>query len=311
MKYNNMKLIVGLFVISLFVTIFTFLFLLFKEKGVFEKRYTYHFETISAEYFHVGMPLKLSGFTIGAIDTITLEDDGNVYMSFSLTQSKRKWMTQGSVLMIIKPLLGSPHIEVFTSLDTPILKDGASLTIISSDSINELVMKIQPIVKKSLNILDSVNKITTYLASEDSELKHILQNMEKLSAKLANDDSLLTSLTGDKSSAKNISKSLDTTSKILKDIKKITSDINAITSSLNKTIINPASSSISEIELIMKDVKQKLDALDGTIKTIGTYDKDLGELKNQITVGIQKSNQIIDKVDAIMSDESASEVTLP
>lgn len=306
-----MKLIVGLFVIVLFVTVFTFLFLLFKEKGLFEQRYTYHFETRSAEYFHVGMPLKLSGFTIGAIDTITLEDDGTVHMSFSITQSKRKWISEGSVLMIIKPLLGSPHIEVFTSLDTPILEDGASLTIISSDNINDLIMKIQPIIKKSLNILDSVNKITSYLASEDSELKHILENMERLSAKLANDDSLLTSVTGDASSAQNIVKSLNETTNILQDIKKITSDINTITSSLNKTIINPASSSISEVELIMKDVKQKLDALDSTVKTIGTYDKDLGELKEQITVGIQKSNQIIDKVDSIISDESDAGVTLP
>jgi len=311
MKYNNMKLTVGLFVIILFVTVFTFLFLLFKEKGLFENRHTYHFQTRTAEFFHVGMPLKLSGFTIGAIDTISLEDDGSVSMSFSITQSKRKWITKGSVLMIMKPLIGSSHIEVFTSLDTPVLENGSSLMIISNDSINDLIMKVQPIIKKSLHILDNVEKITSYLASEDSELKHILQNMEKLSAKLANDDSLLTSVTGDKTSARNVVKSLDETTKILTDIKKITQDINTITSSLNQTIINPASSSISELELIMKDVKQKLDALDGTVKTIGTYDKDLGELKNQISVGIQKSNQIIDKVDAIMSEEKDVEVQLP
>ena len=311
MKYNNMKLIVGLFVIILFVTVFTFLFLLFKEKGFFEKRYSYHFKTKTADYFSVGMPLKLSGFKIGALDNISLENDGSVEMTFSVTESKRKWMSEGSVLMIVKPLIGSPHIELYTSIDTPLLKDGASLTIISSDSINDLIMKVEPIVKKSLIVLDNVEKITSYLASEDSELTLILQNMEKLTTKLANDDSLLTSLTGDKSSAKNITKSLDETTKILKNIKQITKDMNTITASLNKTIVKPASSSISEINLIMKDIKQKLDALDGTVKTIGTYDEDLGELKEQITVGIQKSNQIIDKVDAIMSDEKASEVTLP
>ena len=61
----------------------------------------------------------------------------------------------------------------------------------------------------------------------------------------------------------------------------------------------------------MKDVKQKLDALDSTVKTVGSYDSDLVELKEQISVGLAKSNQIMDKVDAIMQDNTSAEVTLP
>ncbi len=311
MKYNTMRLTVGLFVIALSITIIVFLFLLFKEKGAFEKRYTYNFQTNSAEYFSVGMPLKFSGFTIGSIDNIALKDDGTVHADFSVKETNTKWLSEGSVLMIIKPLLGSAHIELFTSLGTPRLKDGATLTIIESDSINDLVMRIQPVITKALNILDSVNKITTYLASEDSELKQILVNLNKLTAKIANDDSLLTSLTGDSESARDVLASLNETKQILKDVKSITHDISKITSSLDAKIIDPTSSSIGEIELIMKDIKLKLDALDSTVKTVGSYDEELVELKEQISVGIIKSNQIMDKVDAIMSDTTSAGVALP
>lgn len=311
MNSKNMKLTVGIFLLGLLLTLLSFLFIIFKEKGIFEQRFTYHFQTLSAEFFQVGMPLKFSGFTVGAIDTIVLKDDASVHMTFSVIERHRKWVSEGSILMVNKPLIGSPHIELFTSLGTPLLKDGSSLEIVSNDSINDLISSLQPILKKALNILDSVNTITTYMAKEDSELKKTLINVEKLTYKLANDDSLLTSLTGDSSASKSMVTSLDTTTKVLEDIKKITKDLSKITSSLNTTVIEPTSASISEVESIMKDIKQKLDALDGTVKTLGTYDKDLGELKTQISVGIQKSNQIIDKVDAFMSDDEDYKVVLP
>jgi len=311
MKYNKMKVSVGLFVITLFILLFAVVFFILKEKGTFEDRYTYHFTAYSAEYLNIGMPLKFSGFNIGVIDDISLNDDGSVYISFSVNKSNQKWISEGSVLMSIIPIIGQAHIELYTSLGTPPLKNGSTLEILSSDSINDLIQSLTPVVKKALNILDSVNTITSYLAKEDSEFKQILENLNKFSAKLANDDSLLTSVTGDEESTKNIILSLNETVKIMKDIKKITNDISKITSSLDKVILDPASSSLKELDLIMKDVKRKLDAIDGTVNSIGSYDKELIELKDQISVGIVKSNQIIDKVDKIMSDEINEDIVLP
>ena len=213
--------------------------------------------------------------------------------------------------MSIIPLIGQAHIELYTSLGTPPLKDGSSLEILSSDSINDLIQSLTPVVKKALNILDNINIITSDLAKEDSEFKQILKNLNKFSAKLANSDSILTSVTGDKKSTQNIVASLNETIKVMKDIKKITNDIAKITSSLDEAIVNPASSSLKELDLIMKDIKKKLDTIDGTVNSIGAYDKELIEIKDQISVGIVKSNQIIDKVDKIISDEVSEEIILP
>ncbi len=311
MQYNKMRLAVGLFIITLFLVLVGSIFFLLKEKGVFDKRYTYHFTTDSAEYFSVGMPLKFSGFNIGVIDDISLKDDGSVYMSFSVSQKNRRWLSQGSILIIIKPLLGSPHIELYTSADSPLLDDGAILTILLSDNINDLIIKLQPAVQKAVNILNSIDKITTYLTSENSELKQILKNLNKFSAKLANNDSLLTSATGDKASTQNIIKSINETAEIMKDIKKITADVSRITASLKQDIVTPASSSIKEIDLIMKDINAKLKTINPTVEAIGSYDTELIELKEQLSVGVQKSNQIMDKIDSLMQDEKSSEVLLP
>lgn len=311
MKYDKMKFAVGLFTITLFVLLFGSLFFILKSKGTFEKRYNYHFTAYSAEYFNVGMPVKFSGFNIGAIDNIALNDDGSVNITFSVNQSNKKWISQGSVLMSTIPLIGQSYIELYTSLGTPPLKNGASLTLLSYDSINDLIKSLNPIVKKALNVLDNVNIITSDLAKKDSDFRQTLHNINLFSKKLSDDDSILTSITGNKESTKNIIASLNKTITIMKDVQSITHDISTITSSLDKMIVNPASSSLKELDVIMKDVKKKLDMINGTVNSIGSYDKELLEIKDQISVGLVKSNQIIDKVDNILSTKKSEGIELP
>jgi uncharacterized protein YoxC len=101
------------------------------------------------------------------------------------------------------------------------------------------------------------------------------------------------------------------TNQIKDELHIISKNISKTTSTLDDDIMTPASSLIKELDSIMKDVKQKLDALDGTVKAVGSYDKELIELKEQISVSLQKTNQIMDKVDAFLQDDSKSEVSLP
>ncbi len=304
MQYDRMKLIVGVFVLTLFTTILISIFYLLDEKGTFDKRYKYHFQTESASSFNVGMPLKFSGFNIGVIDNIELNDDGTVFMTFYVDSKNRKWIAKDSVLMVKKPLIGSPHIEVHSTMGNKVLKEGSILTILMSDDINDMISKLEPVVDKIINIIDSIDKITTNISKEDSDLFLTLKNIEKFSRNISKSDSLLTTVTGDEKSTQNLIKTIDSISKIMEDI-------NKITSTLDSTIITPTSSTIKELDLIMKDVKQKLDTLDSTVKAVGSYDKDIMQLKEQISVGITKSNQIMDKVDSMMQDDKNVEVKLP
>jgi len=311
MQYNKMRLAVGVFVLTLFVAIFTFLYLLLDEKGTFDKRYNYNFNTQSASSFNVGMPLKYSGFNIGVIDKISLKDDGTVHMLFSVDEHNRKWLTQDSILMLKKPLIGSPHIELYSAIDNPLLKENSTLTILLSDDINDMVSKLEPAVDRIISVIKNIDIITSYLSNKDSDILLTLKNIRKFSDNLTKSDSLLTTITGDENSTQSIISSLNQTKQIMQELHSISTDIAKITSSLDGKIVQPTSSTIKNLDDIMRDVKQKLKVLDGTVKAVGSYDNDLYTLKKQVSVGIQKSNQIIDKVDSLLQDDEKSEVTLP
>lgn len=311
MQYSKIKLAVGLFVIALSATIVTSSYFLLKEKGLFSKHFTYNFDVESARFFSVGMPLQLSGFDIGVIDKIRLKDDGRVNILFSVKKENLKWINKETYLMIKKPLIGSPHIEVHSKLGLDVLEEGSNVKMLTSNDINDMIARLEPIVTKLTNIIDSVETITRYIASNDSELVHILQNFENFSKQLLKDKSLLTTITGDENSTKNIVETLNETAVVMKELKEIVFDVHKISATLDKDIIEPSSNSMKELELILRDVKLKLEKLDSTVDSVGSYDKDLLDIKEEVSVAIAKSNQIMDKVDTLMQDEENNEVSLP
>jgi len=283
LQYSKIKIIVGIFVLTAFISILSFLYLIIEQKGTFDERYSYKFNTTTAESFHVGMPLKFSGFSIGVIDLIELRPNGSVDMKFSVPSKNKKWITEGSVLMMKKPLIGSAHIELYSAFGNKELEDGEELMLVMSDDINDIIDKLHPLIDRVVSIVNNIDNITK---------------------RFSEDDSLLTSLTGDKQTTVDVQLAL-------KNLADMMSDIRYITKNLDKDIVNPTSSAINELDLILKDVNQKLKELDGTVKAVGSYDQDLKNIKSQINSGLQKSNDLLDKVDSLLVDEESSEVRLP
>ncbi len=311
MPYSKMKFAVGLFVVILFLAIVSFFYLVLQEKGTFNQRYDYHFTTSSANSFSVGMPLKFSGFNVGVIDTIALSDNGSVKMTFSVSEENTKWISEDCYLLLKKPLIGSPHIEIHATIGKKPLPPSSTLEIRKSDDINDMISKLEPAVDNIIKIIESLQKISATISKEDSDLFSTLKNLNTFSAKLANSDSLLTSITGDKTSTKNIIKSLNTTPQIMQEVHQITKELNIIVQNLNEEMLKPSATLIEKLNRIMEDVTLKLEALDSTVKVVGSYDEDLLHLKEQISVSLQKSNQIMDKVDSLLQTRENSEVILP
>ena len=306
-----MKLAVGTFVISLISILGVFFYLILKEKGAFEKRYSYDFYAPSAALFKVGMPLQYSGFDIGTIDDIKLTDDGKVHLTFSVSKENSKWICDYSVLHMVKPLIGSPNIEVITTVGNHPLKPNSTLQLIESDDINDMITKLQPAITKMINIIDNIDTITSTFSKEDGSFNQSIKNIEIVTGRFAQNKALLTSITGDQGSTDALISSLNETQKTMKQIHEISLKLDGLIGGLDSKVVKPSTDVLNNINVIMKNVQKKLQALDGTVNAVGGYDKDLGTIKEQIEVGLDKTNKVMDKVDALLNSNKKSEVTLP
>lgn len=304
MSQSRLRLKVGLFVLFLLLNAVGIIYYILMSKGTFDKRYNYYFTTFSAETLTVGMPVKVSGFKIGQVDQIILEDDGTVKLVFSVDEQNKKWVSQGSLLMIRKPLIGSSYIILYSAIGNEVLKENSKLDALISNDINDLVLKLEPIVIKMGNIVNSIDKITTYLSKDDSELMKIIKNLEQFSSTLAENKSLLTSITGDKKATQSFIKTIN-------NLPKLVNKFNKISTGINKDIVPQLAQFIKELGNIALDIQSKLKTLDGVVNSVGSYDKDLILIKDQIKTGIIKSNNIIEKVDNIFQKNENEKVKLP
>jgi len=304
LPYNKMRYYVGAFVIIFFATVTTFGYLLLEEKGVFEKRYKFNFHAKSAASMSVGMPIKFSGFAIGEIDSISLLDDGSVNVNFSVNAKNKKWISSGSSLTLTKPLIGAAYIKLRAHRGNKELPAGATLPLSVADDINDIITKLQPTIKQITRIIANIDILTAELTRPDSHFNNTIANFDILSTKLLKSDSLLTSVTGDKNATDAAINSIKTLDIILNDIAKTTADMNA-------TLIAPTSKTIIELRDILKDLHQKLHKLDPLVTSIGESNDTIETIKEQLEVGIVKSNQLLDKVDALLLDKKSQKVKLP
>jgi phospholipid/cholesterol/gamma-HCH transport system substrate-binding protein len=311
MPYNKMKLAVGFFVISLITALSIFFYLILKEKGAFEKRFSYDFYAKSAAPFKIGMPLQFSGFDIGMIDNIQLANDGNVHLTFSVSKENSKWICKDSMLMLVKPLIGSPHIDVITVVGNPPLQPNTTLQLVESDDINDMISRLQPAITKMIDIINNIDIISTKFSQDDGALSQSMKNIEIVTGRLAQNRSLLTSITGDQGSTDALIGSLNETHKTMKQVHDISDKLDVLLSGLDSKMIKPSTDLLTNINIIMLDVQKKLKTLDGTVNAVGGYDKDLVSIKEQIQVGLDKTNKVMDKVDTLLNPNKKNEIILP
>ncbi len=271
------------------------------KKGFFDDHINFFFTTSNASSFFVGMPINFSGFEIGAITHLELTDKGEVKITFRIQERHHKWICEDTLLMLEKPLIGSPTITAMTSLGYKELKKGSELKIIIRD---DIVINLQPILSEVQHIVHSINILTDNLASKDGHLEKSLANIEHFSNKLNKDKALLTTITGDKNSTYTLNQSLQKTEKIFQNIE-------LLLQTIQSKVVLPAGDSVKTLDLIFLDIKKKLDTLDTTVNTLGTYDKELLLLKKELHLNLDKTHQLLEKVNTLLLDTSKEEIKLP
>ncbi len=310
MPYKKMRIAVGAFTFLTLITLFVAIFFILKSKGLFDKHYEYAFYANNADSFDIGTPVKYSGFKIGYINKIDFTYDGKVFVHFIVNEKNAKWINKRAYLELKKPLLGGAVISVISDPNHPLITPNAILDFEVQDDINSLVDRLKPIMLKVENIIKNTDIIIAKLASQKGPLFQSMQNIQKLSAKFANSKSVIDTVMGETNSSENITKSIMLLKNSLAEIEKMTIQINSILTEVHQNIIKPSETIPNHINDILIDIKTKLKNLNGLVKTIGASDKDIVLLKEQILLGVDKANNLLNKVNSLIQNNN-KKVKLP
>ncbi len=256
----------------------TLLFLIVKQKGLFQKTEDVYFIAERATGLYTGMPVKVSGFKIGRLKDMKLQDDATVKITLSIEASQMKWLREDSYALLTKEgLIGESVIEIIPGSGRN-LRRGERINFEKLKGIEEMAAELKGEITV---ILNEIKEMLTYINSPQGEIKKILSNLQKISEELINTtratnklleelNARLTSI-GDKTES-----TLDETKRRLEELSGLintartsidslsrelletTKDIKAITGQGSKDIpqlLDHTKRSLQDVEEILKSIK--------------------------------------------------------
>lgn len=197
-RFRNLERKIGLFVLLALAGVALVVVLVGIQRDLFSAKYTLVFTVDRGTGFTKGMPVKLSGFRVGKITDMTLNEQAMVDITIEVARKYGKWIRSDSTVKLVKEgLVGDSIVEVAVgSLDKPELKTGDSITYLKTKGLDDLADEIADKVKP---VLIEVRDIIAYINDPDGDLKKTIRNLELLTRNLeatrSNADTLLLATT--------------------------------------------------------------------------------------------------------------------
>lgn len=309
---------VGLFIgVTAFILMIALLYLAI-SKGVLERIHTFTLSSKSGEGFTEGMPVVFSGFNIGMVHSLELNDEGVVLINIKVPDRHVKWIRSDSSFVLYRPLIGSARIMVNTeNLKSPPLNPRKIPEVLTVNDINDAIAKIEPVLDRVTEIANNIQIITRNLADPKGDFHRVLGNAEKITSNFASKKSLLEMAVSDQESVKALNESL-------KKLKDITSNIDRVLVKIDKMAdktdreIYGENGALPQMNMILRDLVIKLKKLDKTVDNINSIStdasegmKDLHILRSDIDDAVKSIDDIAKKLDLLIGSKKTPEFRVP
>ena len=315
---KNIERKVGLFILITTALIVASVVYIAYKKDVFTPTHTYTLSSKSGDNLTEGMPVVFSGFKIGKVEKLELNDNGLVMIRISVPRRHVKWLRTDTRFVLEKLIISTPRIVVTTTnFVHPLLDEQTVREMTVTSDINEIVKMIQPLLDRVNSIATSVDKLTAALASPQGDLSRTLANAQVLTSKLSQKNSLLEMAVADRESVKSVEQALS-------QVKDITGQINAILKKVDAMAVKTDASlygqdgALVSVSKILKDLLAKLQKLETTVDNVNRMSTDAvgatGDLKGlrlDLEATIRSINDLAGNIDRLIPLKKEPEIRLP
>ena len=302
---------VGLFIIlTVLLTVAGLVYMAYK-KGLFQPETTYTLSSHTGDGLSVGMPLYFSGFKIGKVKELELDDQGRVLIRIAVPDQHGKWIRSDSKFLLEKPLIGSAKLTVTTTnMTSSLLSPKAVATLQEVNDINDAIRRIQPILDQVAAITDNIAVLTGSLANPQGDMSKILKNSEKLTSSLSNKRSILEMALGDEKSVQALHASL-------LNARQITEQVNTLLKKTDEEVYGEEGilplviKALKGLVVNLGKVGATLDNVTKMSADAAASTKDLKLLRSDIDATVMSLNRLLDELNRKMPFKAEPKIKLP
>lgn len=306
---RNLEFKVGLLLVATVVLGVAFLLFGLYSRGAFEATQDLVLTTDNVENISVGMPMTFSGFPVGKVKRIQLEDDGSVRIVIAVPRKEARWLRTSSVFTLEKGFIGAAKIKAHTAMleDEPLPED-AVRPLISGDATQE----IQALIYRVRDILNNVDAMT----NADSAINRTLGNVQTVTERMTGDYGVLEGVLGGPEKAREVVGALEKTNTLLTNLGGVSLKIDGL---LVKTddqvfgadgVMDQARGAITQVNGILADARASLKHADailanaerasadvvGITGNVREATTDMAQLRGEIDDSVRKINHLINEI---------------
>jgi phospholipid/cholesterol/gamma-HCH transport system substrate-binding protein len=156
---------------------------IFLRQGLFRQTAALGFVTDSAQDISKGQSVKIAGFRVGSVETVTLRADGKVEVQLEIDANYMRFVTRDAVVELHKEgLVGSAVLEIMPGPDkTRLAANEAKLAFTRADGLTAMANSLRD---KILPILGDIKLITGTLADSRQGLPATLGQVREATGSL-------------------------------------------------------------------------------------------------------------------------------
>lgn len=178
-RFRHLEKKVGIFVLLTVLGLLAVIAFIGIEKDLFTKKYTVFFKVDSGSGFSEAMPVKLSGFKIGRIKGLSLDDKARVMVTVEINRKYQRWIRKGSVSRLMKEgMFGESFVEITVGPEqNEVVAEKGEVPFEKTAGMEELAKDIKPVIEEVKGILRYVN-------APDGDIKKSLRNVAALTSEV-------------------------------------------------------------------------------------------------------------------------------
>ncbi|MDQ7031125.1 MAG: MlaD family protein [Desulfonauticus sp.] len=322
-KFKTFEFKVG-FILFLFIVFFIFLLVYIGiKKDIFAKRITYYVISKSGENIERGIPVKLSGFKIGQVEKLYLNEVNFIKIKISVLEKYKKWFRKNTKIILDQEgIIGNPYLKVIPGTqDSPVLAPGSTLVLTKIGGIRELIAQAQPVIEDMKKIVSNVRKITDQFLDKNASFQKTIKNIEQITYELQTSRGLIYYLTQDKRPVRKIDRLLVHTDNLVTTIDVLLQNATGVVQNITP-IEQEALGVMKETKSFVQDLKQLkqkldpiLDNVEDITREVKKATKDIYRLKIEAEYSLNLSSRLLNSLQTKwpfkQTDEIIKNIDLP
>lgn len=286
-------------------------------RGVFEDDQQLTLIAENGEGVSVGMDLTFSGFPIGRVKRLALDELGRARIEIEVPRKDGHWLRETTIFTLERGIVGAARIRAYTAnlRDAP-LPDGAVRNILRGDTSEE----IPRMVATLRSTLENVEQLT----GAGGNLQLALADMRSVTARAAGRYGVLGMLLGNEEEAKKLVATLDRANALLNSVDSLVGRADKLVLKTEERLfsqggaIEGTEKAVEQLNNVLTDVRTNLKRADQiladaqiTSKNAKEATTDLATLRAEVDSNVRKISNLIDEINKKWPYQQKPDIRLP